>query len=100
VLINQDITIYYPNAFTPNGDAFNPGWRPEGTGIDNTHYQCYIYDRWGKMIWKTNDFYAYWYGTVMGNETVCELGVYTYIAYVMDVNGNSYQFTGSITLVK
>ena len=100
VLINQDITIYFPNAFTPNGDAYNPGWRPEGTGVDNTDYQCYIYDRWGKMIWKTNDFYAYWYGNAIGSNQVCELGVYSYIAFVKDVNGTSYQFKGSITLVK
>ncbi len=100
VLINQDITIYYPNAFTPNGDAYNPGWRPEGTGVDNTDYQCYIYDRWGKMIWNTNDFYAYWDGHAMSGNQVCELGVYSYIAHVKDVNGITYQFTGSITLVK
>ncbi|MGD0710707.1 MAG: PKD domain-containing protein [Bacteroidales bacterium] len=100
VQIKQDVAIYYPNAFTPNGDAYNPGWRPEGTGIDNSNYKCYIYDRWGKMIWKTNDFYAYWDGHSMESNQACELGVYSYVAFVTGLDGRNYQFSGSITLVK
>ena len=100
IFIKQDFTIYFPNAFTPNGDGDNEGWKPEGTGIDPDNYQLYIFDRWGEMIFKTNDFNEYWNGKIMNTGQLCEVAVYSWLVYVKDLNGESYSYKGRVTLVR
>jgi gliding motility-associated-like protein len=100
IFIKQDFSIYFPNAFTPNGDGDNEGWKPEGTGIDENNYQLYIYDRWGEMIFKTQDFNEYWNGKIMNSGQLCEIAVYSWLVYVKDVNGESYSYKGRVTLVR
>jgi gliding motility-associated-like protein len=100
IFIKQDFSIYFPNAFTPNGDGDNEGWKPEGTGIDEDNYQLYIYDRWGEMIFKTQDFNEYWNGKIMNTGKLCEIAVYSWLVFVKDVNGESYSFKGRVTLVR
>jgi hypothetical protein len=36
----------------------------------------------------------------MESNQACELGVYSYVAFVTGLDGRNYQFSGSITLVK
>jgi len=100
IFIKQDFSIFFPNAFTPNGDGDNDGWKPDGTGIDEDNYQLYIYDRWGEMIFKTNDFYEYWNGKIMNTGQLCEIAVYSWLVYVKDVNSEPYTFKGRVTLVR
>lgn len=60
-------SIYVPNAFTPNGDEFNQTFLPKaGDGIDVTNYLFYIFNRWGGLVFETNDIHIGWDGTFMG----------------------------------
>lgn len=47
-IAEQCITIYMPNAFTPNGDNLNDAFGPVGT-IE--HYELSIYDQWGNQVY-------------------------------------------------
>ncbi|MFA4852681.1 MAG: PKD domain-containing protein, partial [Bacteroidales bacterium] len=100
IWIKQDFAIFFPNAFTPDGDSKNDGFRPEGAGVDINNYQLYIYDRWGGMIFKTHDFYEYWNGKVMRSDKMAEVAVYSWIVFVKDTYGKSYTFKGRVTLIK
>jgi gliding motility-associated-like protein len=100
IWIKQDFAIFYPNAFTPNGDSKNDGFRLEGVGVDLNNYQLYIYDRWGEIIFKTNDFYEYWTGKVMGSDKIVEEDVYSWVALVKDIYGRRYTFRGHVSLIK
>ena len=100
IWIKQDFAIFFPNAFTPNGDSKNDGFRPEGDGVDLNNYQLYIYDRYGELIFKTNDFYEYWNGKVMRSDKMAEVAVYSWVAFVKDTYGRSYTFNGRVTLIK
>jgi len=100
IWIKQYLAIFFPNAFTPNGDSKNDGFRSEGDGVDLNNYQLYIYDRYGELIFKTNDFYEYWNGKVMGSDKMAEVAVYSWVAFVKDINGVSYTFNGRVTLIK
>ncbi len=100
VFIKQDFTLFFPNAFTPNGDGDNDGFRPEGDGVDLNHFELYIFDRWGSEVFRTNDFYQPWNGKVQNSEKYAEVAVYTWICNVRDVNGEMYMFNGRVTLVR
>ena len=73
----EDIIFYVPNAFTPDGDAFNNTFKPVFTfGIDPNSYTMYIYNRWGEIIFETNDVSVGWDGTYNGE--IVQDGTYSY----------------------
>lgn len=45
---------WVPNAFTPNGDGLNDGFKPV-LNCAVTHYRFTIYNRWGQRIFSSND---------------------------------------------
>lgn len=100
VFIRQDFSLYVPNAFTPNGDGDNDDFNAEGTGVDLNNFQMYIYDRWGELVFQTNDFYEAWDGRVMHGDKIAPIAVYSWIIYVKDLNGEPYSFIGRVTLVR
>lgn len=68
-------TIYFPNAFTPNGDDRNEGFGGEGRLIDE--YNLLIFDRWGSVLFESNDMAVRWDGRSADGEEVMN-GVYQY----------------------
>lgn len=57
--------IYVPNAFTPNNDNLNDVIYPI-IGGNVVQYQFSIFNRWGKMIFTTNELGKGWDGTLAG----------------------------------
>jgi len=53
-------TIYIPNAFTPNGDRHNEKFLVQGTDI--AEFSLRIYNRWGELLFHTNDINEGWEG--------------------------------------
>jgi|AntAceMinimDraft_17_1070374.scaffolds.fasta_scaffold16744_1 gliding motility-associated-like protein len=98
VIIKQDFTFYAPNAFTPDGDGLNDCFCPEGIGINNDFFEMYIYNRWGEIIYETKDIKKPWNGKVKG--CLAQEGVYSWLIFVEDINGNPYKFIGHVTLVR
>jgi gliding motility-associated-like protein len=58
-------SIYFPNAFTPNGDRINDRFAPVIYGIVIS-YQFEIYNRWGQLIFRSNDPNQGWDGRYNG----------------------------------
>ncbi len=55
--------LIYPNTFSPNGDNLNDGFIPHGRALDDiAFYRLEIYDRWGRLLFTTNDPFAPWFG--------------------------------------
>jgi gliding motility-associated-like protein len=98
--VNSDTTYvkvfkyYIPNAFTPNGDGVNDYFRIVGL-YRNINFRMNIYDRWGQMIFESDDIDKPWDGT-FGNK-ICETGTYVWIAHVEFANQDIVT-TGNITL--
>jgi gliding motility-associated-like protein len=89
--------IYFPNAFTPDGDAHNQFFGP--VGHDITEFEMTVFDRWGEVIYTTKDINIPWDGTVNGaGEAMTGVYVYTYRAvghYFPAVEG-----VGHVTLIR
>lgn len=70
--------LYFPNAFSPNGDGINDLFLPVGITDDIAVYRLTIFDRWGQLIFDTNDPHEGWNG--LSNRGQCETGTYAYKA--------------------
>lgn len=94
--IFPDMYFYFPNSFTPNNDGFNDVYTGKGYGI--AHYKMDIYDRWGKLIYRTTDINKGWDGK---NEQG-KAGIENYVCVfdVGDFFGNSIHRMGVVVLVR
>ncbi len=90
-------SIYFPNAFTPNGDGHNEYFYPVGEGI--VSLELTIFDRWGHVIRRINGIDAKWDGTMESGNAVQE-GVYVYVAQVRLNDGTVFKRAGTATLIR
>jgi gliding motility-associated-like protein len=63
----EPFLYYVPNTFSPNNDNLNEVFIPVLNGYDPTDYYFAIYDRWGILVFETNDSTKGWNGTFKGN---------------------------------
>jgi gliding motility-associated-like protein len=91
-------SLTIPNVFSPNNDLLNEYFYAKSVGIKA--YKMEIYNRWGQLIFETNDAAEIkgWDGNYNG--TTCAEGVYYYHIYAKGVNGKEFNYRGSVTLVR
>ncbi|MCB9185628.1 MAG: PKD domain-containing protein [Flavobacteriales bacterium] len=94
VKVEPIFTFYIPNSFTPNADDVNDDFF--GTGEGFTTYNMKIFDRWGELIFESNDPEFHWDGTYKGEQV--QMGTYAYRFYVIDWQSNDHQYDGHVTL--
>ena len=64
----DELIIYVPNAFTPDGDNYNNEFTPILTsGFDLYTYSLFIFDRWGEVMFESHDHTVGWDGTYLDN---------------------------------
>jgi gliding motility-associated-like protein len=92
--------IWIPNTFTPDGDEYNNVFHPIFTsGFDPYDFNMLIFNRWGEVIFETNDAKVGWDGTYM-NQLVQD-GIYFYaITYGAPNSDEKSRLLGHITLIK
>jgi gliding motility-associated-like protein len=66
--------LYFPNAFTPDGDGINEMFGPAGKYIEE--FKMEIFDRWGQLVYSTEAIDQPWDGKVHGAQAMT--GVYVY----------------------
>lgn len=96
VKIESDFILYVPNAFTPNGDDDNETFQPKGRGV--VIYEFSIFDRWGELLFQTNDFATGWDGSYKGKS--CKSDVYQWRIYAGDGKGGTKDLSGHVTLYR
>jgi large repetitive protein len=92
----KDPYIFIPNAFSPNGDGHNEMLYVRGDYL----VQCYfaVYNRWGEIVFDTNDKANGWNGVHKGTP-VCP-DVYGYYLSGKCKNGEPIFMKGNITVLK
>ena len=58
VVAVEDYFIWTPSAFTPNGDGINDLYIPIFHNVIEESFEFFIYDKWGKLVYKTSDLNA------------------------------------------
>lgn len=96
IYIKPEFFFYAPNAFTPADGRFNNSYGVSIIGA--TDFEFHIFNRWGELIYYTNDRYFQWDGTYK-DEFVAD-GVYVYKAKVADQEFKVHEFEGIITVLR
>ena len=88
--------IFWPNAFSPNGDGNNDIFWPFGSGVKQIDWQ--MFNRWGEKVFESNNFNYGCDGTYQGKPL--PMGVYVYTAKVVLMNNVDRKYKGSVTLIR
>ncbi len=100
VEIDDVFSVYVPNAFTPDGDNINEGFRPVVEGITGEAYHFRIWDRWGELIFESSTPGEAWNGEVKGVPEKATADVYVWKLRVRSEATREYHdFTGHVTLL-
>ncbi|MFT3679235.1 MAG: gliding motility-associated C-terminal domain-containing protein [Ferruginibacter sp.] len=91
--------VYIPSAFTPNGDGHNDVFKINGfNGVGYKNFYFAVYNRWGNMIFETNNPTMAWDGRYGGKPA----GQGNYVYYLRFECENSRIITrkGNIILLR
>lgn len=101
VTVNPDVVLYVPNAFTPNGDGLNDEFQIflPPTGVDYSTFNLTIFDRWGEVIYKSNDVFKFWNGAKNNSGEVVKQDTYVYKITFKDDKKKSYDKVGYVVLL-
>lgn len=95
-VLNEESTLYVPNAFTPNGDSINDMFLVGATNIKE--FNIMIFDRWGLKMFESSDIKIGWDGKINGKEVAD--GTYFHLINAKDIEGKEIKKQGTITLFK
>jgi len=95
-------SIYVPNTFTPNGDGINDIWSVSGKNIGA--FEMVIFDRWGGVIFRSEDVNVGWDGTINGepakNDVYAWRMTYRFIERTDGTLGFEQNQLGHITVLR
>lgn len=94
--IQDEYYIYIPNTFTPDNDRFNEYF--EASTVNVSALEIWIYDRWGEVIFYSDNVRFAWDGTYLGK--IVQDGTYTYkVKYTSD-EGFSDTLLGHVNVLR
>ncbi len=86
--------VYVANSFTPNGNNLNDVFKPQVSFADPTNYYFAIYNRFGNLVFDTEDYNEGWDGED------APTGVYVYLLRFSDGSGELKTAKSSVTLIR
>ena len=99
--IFENATIFIPNAFTPDGSALNQYFQVSGNNIDPGDFSLQIFNRWGELIFESNNIEIGWDGNYSQKNFAAPSGVYTYqVRYRFDGMQDSKTIQGHFSLLR
>jgi len=98
LLVTEDCLddLLFPNAFTPNQDGINELFT--GIGSIPEKYSLRIYNRWGELIFESDNYLIGWDGKYKGH--YAHDGVYVYQANFTVSNNTEIEKTGRVSLIR
>ena len=98
IVIGTEFSFFIPSSFTPNNDGVNDNFRGEGIGI--LKYELMIFDRWGNLIFYSDDLDKAWDGKANKGEIAAQQDVYVWKVVLVDVFRKKHNYIGTVTIVK
>ena len=87
----HDPCVYVSNAMTPNNDGLNDYWKPVTKSECWLRWECTVYNRWGQVVWRTDNPREGWDGS--SGWSYAPDGV-----YVWSIKGTTYRSTKVISM--
>lgn len=88
--------IFFPTAFTPNGDSENDVLKLEGQFATEVYWA--IYNRWGEKVFEAHSIDDAWDGRYKGVEQ--PLDTYGFYLRVRCIGGGEFRQKGNVTLLR
>jgi gliding motility-associated-like protein len=98
IIIEPKTSVDVPEAFTPNGDGVNDIIYVDGWGLRNLNF-FRIFNRWGQLIFESNDLSVGWDGTFQGVPQNMETYVYQ-VSVDTWVDGRTLYKTSTLKLLR
>lgn len=95
-VFTRDALVFVPDAFSPNGDNINDTFAAKGQFVDKS--RMIVYNRWGQVLFETNNALQSWDGNVNGQPAT--EGTYVYRLEITDLMGKGFVKTGTLLLAR
>ncbi len=95
----EPFTVFIPNTFTPDGNEFNNDFSAV-VALDAVEWEMRIFNRWGELVYQSNEQDAEWDGTYKG--LMAPSGMYTYrVRYIPCSGGEEWEeITGHVNVLR
>ncbi|MBL0190043.1 MAG: gliding motility-associated C-terminal domain-containing protein [Saprospiraceae bacterium] len=94
------VTYFLPNAFTPNNDGKNDEFIGKGQFYGIKDFKFKIWNRWGELIFETNNPEEGWNGRRKNQGEMSENGVYVCTIEYEGPRGKKQKIEGFATLMR
>lgn len=105
VVPNPNCGLTFPNAFTPDLGENNTFYPVFKSGVLESGYELRVYNRWGTLLWSTNDLYGEWDGVYKGSISKQDVYVYHCKATCEDIDPETGEHRilnvkGDVTIIR
>lgn len=99
VIIQPEMLVYIPNAFTPDQNGHNEIFKPVTFGFEIVAYEFTIFNRWGDVMFTSTDPNEGWDGYYQGN--LAQDGLYNWQMDIRSENDMTiHRKTGNVFLIR
>ncbi len=97
-----ELNFWVPNSFTPNDDMVNDTFGPVFSDLSLlSQYKMLIFDRWGEVIFRSEDPMQKWYGNVINGDYYASDGAYIWmIEFLQADKAEKTKVTGHVVMVR
>ena len=96
VIIEEGLTVYVPNTFTPDGDGTNDLFQPSYKGVIEA--ELFIFNRWGQLIYSSDRLDAAWDGSHQG--VAAKEDTYVWRIVIRDLFRTKHIYNGHVNLLR
>jgi len=101
IVIESIFQIFAPNAFTPDFDGKNEVWLPVVTGVDPNEYTLRIYDRWGSLVFVTNNPNQAWTGNIENGQYYTQTDTFVWRVEAKRLSDGTFEVReGYVTVIR
>lgn len=95
----EEVTLFVPNSFTPNYDGINDNFKYEFSGVVQD-FELLIFNRWGEVIFRTNELYDYWDGSDERGDYFVPDGVYNWKIIINSTGNDAFIKNGHVSICR
>ncbi len=101
IAVVGELTIFVPNAFSPDGDGINELFGPVIHNYRPEKFEFLIYNRQGELVFQTSSPDLKWDGSDASQTHYAQDGVYVWVLKTSDRFSSSVkELTGSVTVLR